>query len=197
MGFLARCCSTKRPQLALRGESPGFSRVAAGFFSSYDGDLRDPLVGPQRGPVSTQITRGPSGFLCSRCPGRGSHLDLSPEPQVSSPVPTWISVFLWASGGKSGLVSCGAMQVRSPLDPEKQCQASSRVDIRIRGSLSRCHRLSHLPSCFESILGMNVESMQGSQGYLECIGTLGSFGMVTRPLEFLSTFKCRPPPLEL
>ena len=44
---------------------------------------------------------------------------------------------------------------------------------------------------------MNVESMQGSQGYLECIGTLGSFGMVTRPLEFLSSLKLRPPPLEL
>ena len=130
VGFLARCCSTKRPQLALRGESPGFSRVAAGFFSSYDGDLRDPLVGPQRGPVSTQITRGPSGFLCSRCPGRGSHLDLSPEPQVSSPMPTWISVFLWASGGKSGLVSCGTMQVHSPLDPEKQCQCTWRFDHR-------------------------------------------------------------------
>ena len=38
-----------RPHLALRGESPGFSRVTAGnmgFLSSYDGDLRDPLVLP-------------------------------------------------------------------------------------------------------------------------------------------------------
>ena len=130
VGFLARCCSTKRPQLVLRGESPGFSRVSAGFLSSYNGDFRDPLVGPQQGPVSTQIARGPSGFLCSRCPGRGSHLDLSPEPQISSPMLTWISVFLWASGGKSGLVSCGTMQVHSPLDPEKQCQCTWRFDHR-------------------------------------------------------------------
>ena len=30
--------------------------------------------------------------------------------------------------GSQGLVSCGAMQVPSPLEPEKQCQASCRVD---------------------------------------------------------------------
>ena len=46
--------------------------------------------------------------------------------------------------------------------------------------------LSHLPSCFGMILGVTVESVQGSQVYLEWIGTLGSFGMVARPLEFLS-----------
>ena len=38
--------------------------------------------------------------------------------------------------------------------------------------------LSHLPSCFESILGVSVESLQQSQVYLKWIGTLGSFGMV-------------------
>ena len=43
----------KGPQIALRGESPGFSHVAAGFLLSYDGDLSDPLVGLQGGPVST------------------------------------------------------------------------------------------------------------------------------------------------
>ena len=32
---------------------------------------------------------------------------------------------------------------------------------------------------------------------LEWIGTLGSFGMVARPLEFLSTFMLRVPPLEM
>ena len=130
--FLKDAAAEKKPQLALRGESPGFSRVSAGFLSSYNGDFRDPLVGPQQDPVSTQIARGPSGFLCSRCPGRGSHLDLSPEPQISSPMLTWISVFLWASGGKSGLVSCGTMQVHSPLDPEKQCQCTWRFDHRDR-----------------------------------------------------------------
>ena len=55
--------------------------------------------------------------------------------------------------------------------------------------------MSHLPLCLESMLGVTVESVQGNQVYLEWIGTLGSFGMVAQPLEFLSSFKLRPPPL--
>ena len=57
--------------------------------------------------------------------------------------------------------------------------------------------LSHLPSRFELILEVTVESVQGSQVYLECIGTSGSFEMVARPLEFLSSVKLRPPPPEV
>ena len=57
--------------------------------------------------------------------------------------------------------------------------------------------LSHLPSCFELILWVTIESVQESQVYLEWIGTSGSFGMVARPLEFLSTFMLRVPPLEM
>ena len=33
--------------------------------------------------------------------------------------------------------------------------------------------LSHLPSCFELILAVTVESVQGSQVYLECIWDIG------------------------
>ena len=103
-----------------------------GFLSSYEGDLRDLLVGPQGGPVSTRISRAPYGFLCNRCRGQGPHLELRPEPQGSSPGQTWISGFLWASTWEKGLVSCGAMQVRPPLKPVKQCLAFGRVDNRDR-----------------------------------------------------------------
>ena len=44
--------------------------------------------------------------------------------------------------------------------------------------------LPHLQSCFESILRVTVESVQGNQVYLEWIGTSGSFGMVAVSLEF-------------
>ena len=57
--------------------------------------------------------------------------------------------------------------------------------------------LSHMPSCFQSILGVTVESVPGIQVYLECTGTLGSFEMVERPLEFLSSVKLSPPPLQV
>ena len=46
-GILLETRSGKGPHLSLRGESPGFSRVAPGnlgFLSSYDGNFRDPLV---------------------------------------------------------------------------------------------------------------------------------------------------------
>ena len=57
--------------------------------------------------------------------------------------------------------------------------------------------MSHVPSCFESNLGVMIKSGQRNQVYLGCIGTSGSFEMVARPLEFLSSVKLRPPPLEV
>ena len=43
MGFLLRRCNGKGPHLAMMGEPAGFSRVVTGF-SSYDRELREPLV---------------------------------------------------------------------------------------------------------------------------------------------------------
>ena len=86
MGFLSRCCSRKGPHLTWMGESPGFSRLAAGnlgFLLSYDVDLRELLVLPQESPVSMPVSRGLLGFLSSRCQVLGPHLELQPEPQCS------------------------------------------------------------------------------------------------------------------
>ena len=74
---------------------------------------------------------------------------------------------------ESDLTSCGGMQVRSPLELEKQCQASCRIDLGIGGFLSRCHRAVTPAIVFELILRVTVESVHGSQVYLECIGTWG------------------------
>ena len=143
MGFLSRCLSGKRPPLALWGASPGFSRVAAATLGPSQVTTRTSgtrACQPQERPVSMRDARGLSGFLCSRCQGRGPHLELRPESPVSSPVPTGS----WGSSGisteESDLVSCGDMHVRSPLKLEKQCQSSCRVDIGIGGFISRCHR---------------------------------------------------------
>ena len=95
VGFLLRCCSGKRPQLAWRGEPPGISRVAAGFLSRYDGELRDLVVGPHGGPIFTWLETGYSRFLWGRCHGRGPHLELRPEHQRSSQGPIWILGILW------------------------------------------------------------------------------------------------------
>ena len=89
------------------------------------------------------------------------------------------------------------MQVCSPLELEKLCRASCQVDLGIGGFLSRCHRAATHAIVFRVILGVTVESVQGNQVYLKCIGTSGSFGMVAHPVEFLSNFKLRPPPLKV
>ena len=44
---------------------------------------------------------------------------------------------------------------------------------------------------------MTVESVQGSQVYLECIGISGSFEIVEQSLEFFSSVKLRLPPLKV
>ena len=130
MGFLSRLHSRKGPHLALRGESPGYFRVAAGnmrFFSSYDGDLRDLLVLSQESQVSMKVARGLSGFLSCRYQGLGPHLELRPEPQVSSLVLTWISGFLWSFNrkvrpcsfvqtGKSAFLSSCKSSFRLPFE---------------------------------------------------------------------------------
>ena len=154
--MLSGLCRRKWPHLTLTGESPGFSRVAAGglgFLSKYheelreplvfnsgklnlhsscegecgsalesqqgnqasihveggisrsfsscgrklwvpsscDGDLRELLMVPMGSQESFRVVRGLLGFLWGQCNGRGSHLQLRQEPQVSSPVLTWIS----------------------------------------------------------------------------------------------------------
>ena len=99
VGFLSKSHSRKGLHLALWGESPGFSPVAArnlGLLSSYGRDLRDPLLWPQESPESLRVTRVLSGFLSRRYRVLGPHLDLRREPHGSSTVLTWISGFLWS-----------------------------------------------------------------------------------------------------
>jgi len=81
VGFLSRRCSGKEPHLVMTGEPHGFSRVAVGF-SSYDGELREPLLLPQGSPISIRVARGNWGFLSSRCRANRPHLGLCPETLV-------------------------------------------------------------------------------------------------------------------
>ena len=52
-----------------------------------------------------------------------------------------------------------------------------------------------MPSSFESILVMTIESVQGNQVYLTWTGTSWSFGMVAQPLELIVIQVETPPPL--
>ena len=60
-------------------------------------------------------------------------------------------------------------------------------------------RLSHVPSCCESALSVGTDSRVSAKESGVCGVDLdiGAFGLVAQPVEFLSTFKLRLPPLEL
>ena len=64
--------------------------------STYDGDLRDPLCWPQERPVPMRVDRGPLGIPLPRMRGLRHCVESVPEPEYSSPVPTWILVYFWS-----------------------------------------------------------------------------------------------------
>ena len=97
VGFLSRCHSRKGPNLELRGESPGFSRVLVGnleFFSSFYRDLRIPLVLPWKSSVHASC-KGPVRIPLQSVPG----------PRSSS----------GAEAGTSGFLSSADMDHEVPL----------------------------------------------------------------------------------
>ena len=71
-GLLLGPAAKEGPHLATMGESRGFFRAATqrvGFSTSYDGELREPVVWPQGSPVSIRFGRGSVALLLSH--GRG------------------------------------------------------------------------------------------------------------------------------
>ena len=81
------------------------------------------------------------------------------------------------------LLSRGGMHVRFPPELLQQCHASRRVDQGICGFPSRLSHeafprgfatgLSHVPSCWESMLCVKVEAVEGIQVALEWTETSG------------------------
>ena len=65
--------------------------------STYDGDLRVPLWWHLERPVPIRVARGGhSGFLFHRSRGLRHCVVSVPEPEDSSPVPTWILGYFWS-----------------------------------------------------------------------------------------------------
>ena len=103
------------------------------------------------------------GFLLSHCRGLGHHLRLRRETQGTSPVAT----------GILGFLSSFIRGVRARLVLRHGTLLSSRVVKAVSGLLSssggklgfflEVQRGVDLPYCFEGILGVPFESMQGNQ----------------------------------
>lgn len=88
----------KGPHLSLRGESAAFSvrPETAGSSEVTTGNSGTRLCGLRNIQFPCELPGPSQRFLYIHCRGReSSHLELTPEPQCSSPVLTWISGFLW------------------------------------------------------------------------------------------------------
>ena len=64
--------------------------------STYDGDLRDPPGWLRIGQSPCELLGGLSGFLSRQFRGLRSSVEWVPEPEDSSPVPTWILGYFWS-----------------------------------------------------------------------------------------------------
>ena len=149
--------------------------------STYDGDLRDPLLWPQERPVPLRVAQGPlgslSGFLSRRCWGLRPCVESVLEPADSSPVLTWILGYFWSlPRGVSPRLKWGHARALS----SRAVAAVSRFHLRgsrDKGlSLQAFPRgfptgLSHLPPWCESILGLKVDAVQGKPLFLELTET--------------------------
>ena len=128
VGLLSIHCSGKGPHLALRGESSGSSRVVAAAFgslSSYDRDLRNPLMG-DTGTYS----------LHARCEGSlGIKLQSLPWLRFSSGV----------EAKTSGFLSHAHMDLGVPLGFPQRSQPSSGVETCRSALLSSWQSSVRLP----------------------------------------------------
>ena len=123
--------SCGRVSLELHWGPQGPTRGALGRFHLHaclEGPFRIPLQSLPGLRSSSGVEAGTSGYL--------SRADMD------------LGVPLGRPQGSQGLASCGAIQVLSPLQPQKQCQASCWVDHRDRGlslevpqGCHLCHRV--------------------------------------------------------
>ena len=113
--FLSCCKGVKDPLEVpeLRCDYPGDTSAETGLISpggenlldflelrqvlsTYDGDLRDPLLWPQERPVPMRVARGPLGIPLQSMQGLRSSVGSVPEPEDSSPLLTLILENFWS-----------------------------------------------------------------------------------------------------
>ena len=161
------------------------SRLTTGTSGTRSGGLR-------KGQSPCELLGGLSGFLSRRCRGLRRYVESVPEPEDSSPVPTWIwGYFLSLPRGVSPRLECGharALSSRAVAAVSLFPSRGSRdlwlsLEAFQRGFPSRLSHevfprgfpigLSHVPPRCESILDLKVEAVQGKQVSLEWTETSG------------------------
>ncbi|KAI4559135.1 hypothetical protein MJT46_013777 [Ovis ammon polii x Ovis aries] len=115
-GYLSRRCWGIRPCVELGPEpedsSPvltwilGCSRLTTGTSGTRSGGLR-------KGQSPCEFLEGLSGHLCRRCRGLRPCVESGPEPEDSSPVLTWILVYIFSLPGEVHSTYDGDLRDRS------------------------------------------------------------------------------------
>ena len=146
---------------------------------------------------------GLSRFLSRRCRGLRPCVESVPEPEVSSPVLTWILGYFWSlPRGVSRRLVWGHERALSSRAVAAVQRFPSRGSRDLWLSLEAFPRgfptsLSYVPPWCDSILGLKVEAVQGKQVSLEWTETSGELWEWWHDLEFLWPFLWRAPPLEM
>ena len=143
------------------------SRLTTGTSGTRSGGLR-------KGQSPCELLGGLSGFLSRRCRCLRPCVETMPEPDDSSPVPTWILGYFWSlPRGVSPRLKWGHR-----CDFLPNCSSSVTLPFAwIKGSVAFPRGfptgLSHVPPRCESIVGLKVEAVQGKQVSLEWTETSG------------------------
>ena len=142
------------------------SRLTTGTSGTLSGSLR-------KGQTPCELHGGLSGFFSFRCRGLRSCVESVPEPEDSSPVLTWILGYIWSlAKGVSPRLEWGHARALSSRAVAAVLRFPSRGSRDLWFPLESFPRsfpagLSHVPPWCESILGLNVEAVQGKQVSLE------------------------------
>ena len=172
--------------------------------------------GLRKGQPPCELLGVLSGFLSRHCLVLRPCVESVPEPEDSSPVLTWISVYSWSlpRGVSPRLEWEHAREFSSRAEAaDSRFPSRGSRDLWLsleafpRGFTTRLSQesfprgfptgLSHvLPWC-ESILGLKVEAVQGKQVSLEWTETSGGLWECGTTLKFLLPLLWRAPPLEM
>ena len=124
-----------------------------------------------------ELLGGLSGFLSRRCRGLRSCVESLPEPEHSSPVQTWILGYFWSlprrlsprlEWGHARALSSRALAAVSPFPSRGSTDLWLSLEAFPRGFPTKLsHRAVHVPPWCESILGLNVQAVQGKLVSLE------------------------------
>ena len=163
----------KWPSSRLEGRTSWIFSSCGWCFRLMTGKSGTRCGGLRKGQSPCELLGGLSGFLSHRCWVLRHGVDSVPEPENSSPVPTWILGYFWIlPRAVSPRLEWGHARALSSRAVAAVSRFPSRGSRDLCLSLEAFPRgfptgLSHVSPWCEWILGLKVEAVQGKQVSLE------------------------------